>query len=162
MVIWFGWYQLIAVTFVIRAIFNALYFPLSQKHLQILDFRFQDDEWVFQISIRVSNPDCTFNNLITYLIHNPFGRILNMETGHILWEPLLVTVTSSCFGIQIYIYSLSYLLILICCNQNKTNKSNAMSIPYYTYCKHDLLKQSQALHKTSGCLSFVFSLQQTC
>lgn len=54
----------------------------------------------------------------------------------------LVIITSSWFGIQIYIYGLPHLLILICCNQNKTNTTNAMNIPYYAYCKHYLLKQS--------------------
>lgn len=111
-------------------------------------------------SISVSNSDCTFNNLITYLINNLFGRILSMGTGHRYCEShyYLVTITSGCFGIRIYIYSLLHLLILICCNQNKTNITNAMNIPFYTYCKHDLLKQNQALHKTSVSLCFVFSL----
>jgi len=86
-----------------------------------------------------------------------------MGTRHGYYERdyYLVTTTASCFGLQIYIYSLPHLLILICCNQHKTNITNAMNIPYYTYCKHDLLKQSQALHKTSANLCFVFSLPWT-
>lgn len=36
-----------------------------------------------------------------------------------------------------------------------------MNIPRYIYCKHDLLKQSQALHKTSESLCFVVSLPWT-
>lgn len=78
------------------------------------------------------------------LINNLFGRILNMGTEQRYCEShyYLVIITSSWFGIRIYIYGLPHLLILICCNQNKTNTTNAMNIPYYTYCKHDLLKQS--------------------
>lgn len=70
----------------------------------------------------------------------------------------LVTITSSCLGIRTYIYSLPHLLILICYNYNKTNRTNAMNIPYYIYCKHDLLKQTETLHQASESLCVILSL----
>lgn len=36
-----------------------------------------------------------------------------------------------------------------------------MNIPYYTYHKHDFLKQSQVLPKTSVSVCFIFSLPWT-